>query len=213
MLKNKYIDKQWELKTRVSDQVFDGYDFSGTDFNCAIFENVNFTNCLFYKSNLSGSKLFFNSNFDNCQFLGINFSNTTFGSHKGLYFNCLFEKCQFRGKEFNFTNFSCCEFVKTKFKTVNFNGSRFYKCKFAGNFDDVSFNGIYNTNPIKEECLKDVDFSQAIFGEFVTFYNCDLSTCIPPKDSSFENLLYNIYSNDSTALSTGSKDRIILERH
>ena len=210
---SKHKGVTWELKTRVSNQTFDNFDFSNTNFNSSNFHNVNFINCLFFKSNLKGSKLFYESNFDSCRFEGIDLSNSTFGSHKGTYTKCIFEKCEFKGKEFNFTEFIDCDFIKTKFKKVNFNGSKFENCRFSGKFDDVTFNGIYDTNASKTECLKNVDFSEAIFGEFVNFYNCDLSTCIPPKGTSFDELLYQLYSNDPSVLSTGSKDKIVMVRH
>jgi uncharacterized protein YjbI with pentapeptide repeats len=211
-MENERLGSIWELKTKVSNRVFENYDFSNVDFNSAIFENVSFANCIFFKSNLVGSRLFYNSNFDSCQFRNVNFSNSTFGSHNGIYKNCLFDKSIFKGKEFNFTKFISCEFTKTKFKSINFNGSRFIGCKFSGDFNDVAFNGIYDTNPVREECLNDVDFSEAIFGDFVSFYNCNLSTCIPPKGRTFDEILYNIYSDDSSVLSTGSKDKIVLTR-
>jgi uncharacterized protein YjbI with pentapeptide repeats len=209
---NQYKDTVWELKTKVSQCTFEDFDFSNTNFNSTIFENVVFKNCLFFKSNLSGSKLFYQSNFEDCKFINVNLSNTTFGSNRGVYKGCLFEKCNFKGKEFDFTEFINCDFVNTKMKNINFNGSKFDNCRFIGKIEDITFNGIYNTNPNPSTCLKEVDFSQAVFGEFVTFFNCDLSICTPPVGTSFYELLYNLYSNDPSILSTGSKDRIVIEK-
>lgn len=204
--------KIWELKTKITNKVFEEYDFTATDFNSAIFENVTFKKCVLKKSNLSGTKIFYESKFENCSFIDLNFSNTTLGSNKGIYENCQFEKCVYKGKEFDFTQFIDCTFEKMKFNNVNFNGSIFRDCKLSGKFNDVSFNGIYETNPSKDACLNRVDFTNAEFGEFVNFYNCDLSTCSPPKGLEFDELLYQIYSNDPTVLSTGTKDRIVLVR-
>ena len=209
---NQYKGTIWELKTKISQHTFENFDFSNTDFNSAIFENVIFKDCLFFKSNLCGSKLFYQSRFENCRFISVNLSNTTFGSNKGIYKNCLFEKCDFKGRDFNFTEFINCDFVKAKLKNINFNGSKFENCRFIGKIEDTNFNGIYDTNPNSTNCLKKVDFSETIFGEFVTFFNCDLDTCIPPIGSLFNELLYNLYLNDPSILSTGSKDRIVLEK-
>ncbi len=200
----------WEIKTRVSGQQFVDYDFTKTNFNSVIIENTSFINCLFDKSNLAGSKVFYESSFERCEFKNINLSNSTFGSHKGLYTDCLFDKCDFRGKEFNFTRFVNSVFNQCKLKKINFNASSFLSCKFAGLLEDVTFNGMYDSGKSEFPTLINVSFEEASFGEFVTFVNCDLSTCIPPKDFSFDELLYNLYSNNPSILSTGSKDKIVL---
>lgn len=213
MEKNQqYKGSKWEIKTRISNQQFVDYDFTGTDFNSAIVENVEFIRCLFDKSILAGSKLYYESNFLDCDFINVNLSVSTFGSHKGIYENCHFEKCNFQGKEFNFSRFINCTFNKCKFKKINFNGSSFLNCKFTGPLEDVTFNGLYDTNKSEFETLENVDFSEAVFKDFVTFIDCNLSTCIAPSGSSFAELLYQIYSDDDKVLSTGSKDRIILTR-
>ena len=209
---NQYKDTMWELKTRISHRTYENFDFSNTNFNSAIFENIIFKDCLFFKSNLDGTKLFYQSCFENCRFISVNLSNTTLGSNKGMYDNCLFEKCDFKGREFDFTEFVNCDFVKVKLKNINFNGSRFENCRFVGKIEDTVFNGIYDTNPMSAHCLKKVDFSEAIFGEFVTFCNCDLTTCVPPNGFLFDELLYNLYLDDPNVLSTGSKDRIVLTK-
>lgn len=208
----RHKESTWELKTIVSQQTFKNFDFTKTNFNSAIFNNVNFINCLFDKSNLSGSKLYYNSNFSDCTFTNVDLSSTTFGSHKGLYENCIFNKCNFKGKEFNFTRYVKCFFDACKLKKINFNASSFANCKFTGSMDDVTFNGMYDTNKSSFPVLDNVDFSDAKLGEFVTFIDCDLSNCTAPTGSTFDEILYNLYSDDSSVLSTGSKDRIVLSR-
>ena len=207
-----YKGSIWKLKERVTEQVFNNLDFTNTNFNSSIFENIKFSECLFDKSNLAGSKLFYESSFYKCDFINVDLSNSTFGSHKGTYNGCTFDKCNFRGKEFNFTQFIDCIFKECKLKKINFNGSSFANCKFIGAQDNVTFNGIYDTNKGIHPVLNKVDFSAAKFGEFVTFIDCDLNNCIPPNNKLFDELLYNLYSNDPRILSTGSKDRIILTR-
>jgi len=209
-LNDEHKGSIWNVKEKIENKVFISFDFSNTNFNSAIFENVTFKDCLFFKSNLSGSKIFYQSYFENCRFINVNLTTTTFGSNKGVYKNCLFEKCDFRGKGFNFTEFINCDFIKSKFKNINFNGSKFENCRFIGKIEDATFNGIYDTTPISTDCLKKVDFSEAVFGEFVSFFNCDLSTCIPPVGFLFSELLYNLYLNAPNILSTGSKDKITL---
>lgn len=210
-MNSEYKGTTFEIKTRFSGVVFEEYDFTGTNFNSGIFENVTFKNCRFHKSNLSGSKVFRESRFDSCHFLQVDLSNSTFGSHEGIYNECTFEKCNFRGKEFNFSEFIGCVFLNSTLRRINFNGSRFRTCKFVGKLDDVSFNGMYDTNPSSVACLNDVDFSDAVFGEFVNFYNCDLSSCVPPKGSAFGEILYQIYKSNTGVMSTGTKDRIVLD--
>ncbi len=200
----------WECLTEISGKVLENYDFSETDFNNARFIDVKFINCLFNKSNISDSRIYRDSSFECCRFVNVDFSSTTIGSHKGDYIGCLFEKCKFQGVLFSSTRFRRCHFMKTKFKTVNFNGSTFHDCIFSGKFDDVSFNGLYDTNSDRKACLNNVDFSEASFGEYVSFYNCDLSTCIPPKNHSFDELLYHCDLSEPTLLSTGSKDRVVI---
>lgn len=208
---NQHIDTVWEFKTKISQRKFESFDFSRTNFNSAIFENVIFENCLFFKTNLNDSRLFYQSCFEGCEFSDTNLSNSAFGNNKGTYKNCIFERCNFKGLLFDFTKFINCTFTKLRYGNTNFNGSTFENCRFIGKMTDVTFNGIYNTNPIPTACLNKVDFSQAFFDEFVTFCNCDLTTCISPKGLSFSELLYQIESEDPSILSTGSKDRIVLD--
>lgn len=201
--------KTWELKTRVSSQNFDNFDFTKTDFNSAIFDKVNFNYCLFDDSKLTGSKIFNSGTFDSCVFKNVDLSHTTIGSHKGIYQNCVFEKCSFKGVLFNFTRFENCKFDKCKIINTNFNASSFKNCQFIGKLSDVSFNGIYDQDKSEYKILDNVDFSESTFGDYVTFYHCDLSSSTPPKGKTFEELLYQIHTKDPGILSTGSKDRIV----
>lgn len=210
-MNDEYKDIQLELKTKFSSRNFEKYDFSNTNFNSAIFENVFFKECIFNKTNLDGSKIFYESNFESCTFTQVNLGNTTFASNSGTYKNCTFEKCKLLGKEFNHTIFVECTFSKCNLKRINFNGSKFINCTFIGKIESTCFNGIYDTNQSPNECLNSVDFSEATFGEFVTFHNCNLSSCIPPKGRTFESMLYQIYPSKPHILSTGTEDRIILE--
>jgi fluoroquinolone resistance protein len=213
-LTNKtHSGKTWELKTRITSQNFNNFDFTKTDFNSAIFDKVNFNHCIFDESKLAGSKIFNSSDFDYCLFKNVDLSRTTIGSHKGIYQNCIFEKCNFKGVLFNFTQFINCRFEKCKLINISFNASSFKDCQFIGKLADVSFNGLYDQNQSKYKILDKIDFSEALFGEFVTFYYCDLSTSIPPKGRTFDELLYQIHSNDPGVLSTGSKDRLILDNY
>ncbi len=207
----EHKQKEWKFKTEITNTVFDSFDFSFTNFNSAIFENIRFKNCLFNKAILQGTKIFYSSYFENCKFISVDLRNTTVGSNKGIYKNCLFEKCNFNRQLFNFTSFEDCEFVKSKFKSVSFNGSTFNCCKFIGKLEDVEFNGIYDTNKDPSICLNKVDFSDAVFGEFVTFNNCRLDNCIPPTGVTFDELLYRLYANDPAILSTGSTDKIVIK--
>jgi len=209
-MKTDYINKTLELKTKFSNQNFVDYDFTKTNFNMSIFENTNFENCLFESSVLKGSRIFYESNFENCVFKNINLSQTTFGSHKGVYKNCIFENCEYKSKDFNFTQFIDCKFIKAKFTTVNFNGSKFRDCIFEGKFKDVTFNGIYDSNPDSKACLYKCDFSNSNFGDFVSFENCDLSTCTPPKGRTFTEILYLVDASNPALLSTGTPDRIVI---
>jgi hypothetical protein len=101
-------------------------------------------------------------------------------------------------------------FKKCKLNHISFNASSLLNCKFIGSLNDVTFNGLYDTNKSECKSIEAVDFSEAKLGDFVTFIDCDLSSCVPPKGSSFSQLLYNIDSNDARVLSTGSKDRIVV---
>lgn len=134
------------------------------------------------------------------------------GAQGGLFSACQFKKCNFLGQHFHSPRFEDCVFDNCKLRRMSCNDASFLNCKFIGRLDDVTFNGIYHPTPSHYTPLEKVDFSEATFGEFVSFDACDLSTCIPPKDHTFDELLYQIYSNDPSVLTTGSSDRIILTR-
>jgi fluoroquinolone resistance protein len=190
---------------------FTDIDYSMKDFNDSTFSDGLFRNCLFYKTILEHSRIQGKVDFENCTFRNINFINTNFGSNNGHYLNCDFDRCNFKGRLFNFTRFVNCTFKICKLVNIDFSGSSFQNCKFIGKLENVSFNGIYDTNKSPFPTFESVDFSEAIFGEFVTFYDCDVSTCIPPKNELFDDLLYHLYENNTRILSTGSKDRIVIK--
>ena len=92
---------------------------------------------------------------------------------------------------------------------VDFKASFFVSCKFVGILSDVIFRGndesdLYSNPQLNS--MYHIDFREAIFGEYVDFEDCDLSTCIPPKGKTFEELLFQseYYPN---RLGTGSKNR------
>ena len=134
------------------------------------------------------------------------------GAEGGLFEDCLFQRCDFRGQYFWYPFFKNCIFDKCKLKKIDFNDASFYNCKFVGKLEDVTFNGMYHKKETGLKPLENVDFSEAIFGEYVGFENCELSTCIPPKGEIFEKLLYAADLNDLGYLSTGSKDRYVLPK-
>lgn len=77
-------------------------------------------------------------------------------------------------------------------RNVDFKASSFESCKFVGKLSNVIFRGndesdLYS-NP-KPNSMYHIDFSEAVFGEYVDFEGCDLSTCVPPKGETFEGLL------------------------
>ncbi len=190
---------------------FIGIDYSLKDFNATTFKDGLFKNCLFYKTVLDNSRIQGKVDFEDCTFENLNLTNTNFGSHNGNYINCIFEKCNFKGRLFNFSRYVNCTFKNCKLVNINFSGSSFQNCKFIGKLDNVSFNGIYDINKSNYPTLEIIDFSEARFGEFVTFYDCDLTTCIAPKNEFFDNLLYYLYENNTRILSTGSNDKIIIK--
>lgn len=205
------INKTWQERKELSDQVFDDEDFSGCNLNAAILKNVLFQNCLFRKTKFDGVKAF-NGGATNCRFDGVDFCRTTFASNSAIYADCIFEKCNFKGQHFILTRFVNCSFLGCRLQKINFNGSSFLNCRFVGKLQEVDFNGIYDTNKSEYAPLLNVDFSKAEFGDYVGFTDCDLSTCTPPEGKTFEALLYHPYENDSKYLSTGTKDRLVIKR-
>lgn len=207
----KYKGRKWDKLTKFIDETWMNYDLTDTDFDNTFFKDTSFSNCNFIKSKLDQMGLF-NASFMSCLFEKVSFKNVAVGAKGGLFEKTKFLRCDFAGKQFNYPHFKDCIFENCKLKTIDFNDSSFENCKFIGKLDDVSFNGIYHEIKTRHKILDQVDFSEAEFGEFVTFYDCDFSTCIPPCGKTFDELLYQIYSNDPTVLSTGSRDRIVLTR-
>ncbi|HEY8957442.1 pentapeptide repeat-containing protein [Chitinophaga sp.] len=203
-------EQTWVLKTKFSNLVLSDFDFTDTNMNSAIFERVTFNSSLFERTNVDNTRLFHDCNFDHCIFKNVKLKNSAFGNNKGEYNNCQFEKCDFTGLHFNATRFINCGFTHCKLKNINFNASSFLQCQFVGKLENVTFNGIYDTNTSTHKILENVDFSAAIFGEFVSFFDCDLSTCTPPQGKTFEELLYIFDLNSPANLSSGSKDRIVI---
>ena len=212
-MENKYRGKSWDQDITFRDETWHAYDLSETDFLNVVFKNVVFKECLFSKSKLTYVG-FYGCSFFDCDFDRVNLRDAPFGASSGLFHTCRFFKCDLRGQDFASPRFEQCLFDSCKLKQISFNDSTFSQCKFIGKLEDVSFNGIYRRQPSRYLPLDCVDFSDASFGEFVNFYNsCDLTTCIPPKGTSFDSLLYNIYRDDATVRSTGSSDKIVLTRH
>lgn len=183
----------WEIKTKIENHVFNNFDFIETNFNHPIFKNVLFENCVFDKPNINDAR-FYNCNFKNCHFKRVDFSNTTVGCHGGGYEDCIFEKCNFRGASIYFPEFLNCEFDTCKLKDVDFYASYFYECKFIGKLTEVVFHREYKSDltlGAKINPMYKVDFSRAIFGKYVIFRNCDLSTCIPPVGVTFDEFMRN----------------------
>jgi fluoroquinolone resistance protein len=211
-MQTKHRKKSWVERTTISDQTWISYDLTETDFANVIFQDTVFSKCIFSKSKFSHIRLFGCSFFE-CQFDHVNLKDAPFGGASGLYRQCRFTKCDFRGQDFTSPRFEECQFDNCKLKKISFNDATFSQCQFIGKLEDVTFNGIYRRQPSRFPTLENVDFSEASFGEFVTFDNdCDLTTCIPPKGTTFASLLYAIYRDDPTTLSTGSEDRILLTR-
>ncbi|MDR6571174.1 pentapeptide repeat-containing protein [Chitinophaga ginsengisegetis] len=205
-----YKKQTWALKTKLSDQVLRDLDFTDTNMNSPIFEGVTFELCLFERTNVDNARLFYDCNFDRCIFKSVKLKNSAFGNNKGSYSNCRFEKCDFTGLHFNTTRFINCDFIRCKLKNINFNATSFLQCRFTGKLENVTFNGIYDTNKGQHPTLEDVDFSAASFGEFVSFFDCDLSACTPPLGKTFGELLYIFDLNTPAYLGTGSKNRIVI---
>lgn len=204
----EYKDRKWEMKTKIENITFNSFDFSGTLFNYPIFENVQFEDCLFNRSDITDARIY-GSSFINCRFIKIDFRTATIGAHKGLFRSCRLENCDFRNASFYEPEFINCEFYDCKLRNVDFKASSFESCRFVGKLSNVIFRGndksdLYS-NPTPNS-MYNIDFSEAILGEYVDFDDCDLSTCIPPKRKTFEELLSKseYYPN---RLSTGHKNR------
>jgi len=210
MEKNKkYKDYTWEKRTKYQNEIFCNFDFTSTIFENASFTAVTFEYCLFDKSNMNHIGLW-NGHFINCLFLNVDLRNMPIGAESGLFSNCVFEKCDLRGHSFWYPHFKECIFEKCKLKKIDFNDSSFENCKFIGKIEDVTFNGMYHENSTGHTPLENVDFSEAIFGDYVSFEDCDLSTCTPPNGKTFDSILYIIDETEPRTLSTGDKERTVI---
>jgi len=207
---NRYVNCSISKLDGFSNGTFVEYDFSGGDFKDACFLNSIFRGCLF-QGGVPGNLIFFSSNFFNCTFKNFDFRRVIIGAEGGLFKDCQFLRCNFSGQQLESPHFDGCLFDHCKIKGVSFNDSSFLGCRFVGRLEDTTFNGLYHKRSTGFQILDRVDFSQAVFGDFVTFEDCDLSTCTPPAGNTFEDLLYAIYKNNPKILSTGSSDRIVLE--
>lgn len=210
-MNEEYQNFSWKKYTKYENKLFENCNFTNTFFENAAFNSVTFKDCLFSKCNMSNIGLW-NSNFINCNFITVDLRDMPIGAEGGLFDKCLFQKCDFRGQYFWYPLFKYCVFEKCKFKKIDFNDSSFCYCKFIGKLEDVTFNGIYHKKNTGLNPIDYVDFSEAIFGEYVGFENCDLSTSTPPKGKKFDELLYIADLNDLGYLSTGSKDRYVIPK-
>lgn len=194
-----------------SKSIIECYNFTDTYFENASFEGVTFQRCLFYHCNTNHIGLW-NCNFIECEFKDVDLRDMSIGAEGGTFDRCVFNKCDFRGQHFFSPDFIDCIFEKCKMKNINFNDASFLRCKFIGKLEDVTFNGMYHEIKKEIKPLDYVDFSESIFGDYVGFEDCDLSTCIPPVGKTFNELLYIADLNNLKHLSTGSKDRYVIPK-
>ena len=181
----------WKLKTEVSNRIYSGEDFSGTNFNSPIFKNTSFENCFFSNCKLDDTRIY-DCNFTDCTFSKIDLRGLSIGAHGGIYLNCNFDGCDLRRRSFFSPEFINTTFSRCKLKAMEPQGSYFENCKFIGKLEDITFYEHFENDyikPRKKELFHSVDFSDAIFGDFVSFEDCDLSRSTPPAGKSFEELL------------------------
>lgn len=207
----KYVRYSWIEYTKYENMTFEEYDFFETNFENAAFEHVTFKNCKFNKSKTDHIGLW-GCDFLDCEFKNVDLRNIPIGADGGVLKQCLFFKCDFRGQHFLSPFFEDCVFERCKLKNINFNDASFLKCKFIGKLEDVTFNGIYHKVKREIKPLEYIDFSESIFGDYVGFEDCDLSTCIPPSGMPFEDILYTVDLNNLNHLSTGTKDRFVIPK-
>lgn len=205
----KYKAK-WLPKTEVKDALFENETFSGIDFNMPIFQGTTFKNCLFEKSNLTGPRIY-SCEFEGCKFVGMNLSGFMFGANNDKFTDCVFDRCNLKGGSFFAPEFVRTSFLDCKLSGADLNGSYFEDCRVTGKISDLTFRSKYRSDlakPKKKNLYVSIDFSEAVFGDFVTFVDCDLSRSIPPKGRTFDELLHllapEIFGKDQ--LSTGDKD-------
>lgn len=206
----RYRNYKWADTENLNHLEFTECDFSGSDFNNVYFVSSIFRGCLFQRGK-PGNLAFFSSSFSNCTFNNFDFRRVIVGADGGLFEDCQFLHCNFGGQHFESPHFDGCSFESCKIQGVNFNDSSFRECRFIGVIEDTTFNGLYHKKPTGFKILDRVDFSQTVFGDFVTFEDCDLPTCIPPLGKTFDDLLYPIYRDNPKVLSTGTPDRIVLD--
>lgn len=186
-----YRNTQWEFKSDIKNRIFEDVDFTQTDLNHPIFTEVVFKNCRFEKTNFEDARVY-SCSFVDCTFRKIKWSTATIGAHGGIYRNCTFDQCNFRGASIYNPEFLGCTFLNCRWKGVDLFASYFDSCVFTGKLEDVTFRGFFKNDlypDAKPNPMRNVDFSEAVFGQFVSFIGCDLTTAIPPKGFSFDQLL------------------------
>lgn len=200
----KIYNEVWPHKKRTTGEVIRNQEFSLIDMNSPIFTDVDFIGCVFNDVTFGDARLY-NCNFQNCNFTKVDLRNATIGANDGIYDNCTFKKCDFRKGYFYKPVMVNCLFDDCKFKSVDFKASAFNKCKFIGKLNDVIFHGDYiskTTEGASPNLMVEVDFFETTWS-YVCFEHCDLSSCIPPNGSTFEQLLSpSPYMNDVNYLCT-----------
>lgn len=190
-MNQEHRHNKWEFKTEIKDHLFENTDFTMTDLNHPIFIDVIFKNCMFDKTKFHDARIY-GCTFIGCTFNKVKLSTATIGAHGGLFQNCEFDQCNFREASIYNPEFINCQFSKCQWRGVDLCASYFDHCKFTGKLEDVTFRGCHKSDlypDAKPNPMRNVDFSDAVFGAFVVFANCDLSTAIPPKGHSFDELL------------------------
>lgn len=211
-MKNKSYEVTWEMKTNVENHVYEDVDFSNIDFNSPIFTNVSFKNCTFANCDLDNARTY-TCKFYTCKFDRIDLRGVSVGAHHGLFEDCIFLRCDFRRLKCSQTDFIGCIFEKCKLKGWEPDASYFENCKIIGKLSEVTFYNYYSNDfikPEKDSLFHSIDFSDAEFGEYVAFENCDLSRSLPPKGKTFEELLSATFSSRKIhggfCISTPAKD-------
>lgn len=206
----RYRKHAWSKLTNFRDKRFERYDFTDTSFDNVNLWNVNLIGCDFTGSDFSGVGVFA-CDFTGCAFTKADLRRMPIGNQGGTFRDCTFTMCDLRGQGMWLPHFANCTFDRCKLTGVNFNDATFESCTFIGKLADVTFNGIYHRERNGRPPLRDVDFSRAVLGEFVTFEDCDLASCTPPAGRRWDKLLYRLFRSRPSVLSTGSKDRIVLD--
>lgn len=189
-MKQQNYSDTWDMKTLVENHVYEDIDFTGTDFNHPIFKNVDFKNCIFAQCNLDDARTY-SCNFTNCKFEGVDLRGVLLGAHGGKFTNCIFKRCNFKKRIFDIPDFINCLFDHCQLRGWEPNGSSFENCKIKGKIAEVTFYDYfkYPEGPERVNLFYSIDFSEAEFGEYVGFEQCDLSLSIPPNGYTFDELL------------------------